>query len=99
MKNIVISADGDRMVYSVPDEVGKNLRKYCMEFLDWLYTNPKADKYRMGGAYCYNEQAFVEYLNKIVYKKEVCIFVENLGWIDFNLPLPDKYKDCQFFNF
>ena len=29
MKNIVISADGDRKVYSVPDAVADNLTRYC----------------------------------------------------------------------
>ena len=29
MKNVVISADGDRKVYSVPDVVANDLSKYC----------------------------------------------------------------------
>ncbi len=29
MKNIVISADGDRKVYLVPDVVASDLQKYC----------------------------------------------------------------------
>ena len=42
MKNIILSADGDRMVYSVPDAVADNLEKYCMEFIDWLEASPSA---------------------------------------------------------
>ena len=32
MKNVIISADGDRMVYSVPNLVADNLTEYCIEF-------------------------------------------------------------------
>ena len=49
MKNVVISADGDRKVYSVPDVVADNLREYCIEFCDkWLQSSPQAKKYRKG---------------------------------------------------
>ena len=41
MKNIVLSADGDRMVYSVPDAVASQLEDYCMEFCcHWLPDSP-----------------------------------------------------------
>ena len=47
MKKVVISADGDRKVYSVPDVVAENLEKYCMEFCTtWLWESPHAKKYR-----------------------------------------------------
>ena len=39
MKEIIISADGDSVVYSVPDDVANHLRKYCIEFCDkWMKT-------------------------------------------------------------
>ena len=31
MKHVIISADGERKVYSVPDVVADNLAKYCMD--------------------------------------------------------------------
>lgn len=34
MKHIIISADGDSMVYLVPDEVADQLDKYCLSFCD-----------------------------------------------------------------
>ena len=34
MKEVILSADGDSIVYSVPDEVANDLRKYCIEFCD-----------------------------------------------------------------
>ena len=55
MKNVVLSADGDRMVYSVPDSVADRLDEYCLAFTEWLYASPHARKYRIGGGLCYNE--------------------------------------------
>ena len=31
MKEIILSADGDSVVYLVPDVVADNLEKYCIE--------------------------------------------------------------------
>lgn len=45
VKNVVLSADGDRMVYSVPDIVAENLQEYCLRFCDrWLPTSPPCRK-------------------------------------------------------
>ena len=33
MKEVIISCDGDSMLYLVPDEVADNLRKYCIFLL------------------------------------------------------------------
>lgn len=98
MKNVVISADGDRKVYSVPDVVADNLREYCIEFCDkWLQSSPHAKKYRKGGGVCFNEEDFIEYLNTWIFPNQKSVFVENLGWIDFDIPAP--YTDCPQFNF
>lgn len=52
MKEIIISADGDSVVYSVPDDVANHLRKYCIEFCDkWMKTGPHAKRYRIKGVY------------------------------------------------
>jgi hypothetical protein len=59
MKNIIISADGDRMVYAVPSAVADNLEKYCLEFCrNWLWKSPHAQKFRMEDGVCYNETPF-----------------------------------------
>lgn len=100
MKNIVLSADGDRKVYCVPDIVADNLTKYCTEFCTkWLQKSPHAKKYRKCGGVCYNEEDFIEYLNTWVFPNEESVFVENLGWIDFQSKLPAPYTDCPEFNF
>ena len=43
MKEIIISADGDSLVFFVPNDVADNLRKYCIDFCDkWMKTSPQA---------------------------------------------------------
>ncbi len=70
MKNVILSADGDRVVYSVPDDVADNLDRYCNQFCnEWLHTSPNAKKYRVEDVVCYNEADFIDYLNKWVYKQ------------------------------
>ena len=39
MKEIIISADGDSVVYSVPDDVANHLRKYCMKLTRLIIGN------------------------------------------------------------
>ncbi len=100
MKHVIISADGDRMVYSVPNVVAEHLEEYCLEFCcTWLETSPDAAKYRKNGVFCYNEADFIDYLNQYVFPDEPSVLVENLGWIDYDHPLPERYKNCQMFNF
>ena len=100
MKNVVISADGDRKVYSVPDIVADNLSKYCIEFCTkWIRNSPHTKKYRIRGGVCYNEDDFIEYLNTYVFPNEKSVLVKNLGWIDFRTKLPAPYCDYPEFNF
>ena len=100
MKNVILSADGDCVVYSVPDVVANNLREYCIEFCDeWLWKSPDAKKYRSKNGVCYNEEDFIEYLNKWLFPNQISKFVENIGWISKNSQIPQKYKDCPRFNF
>ena len=100
MKNVVLSADGDRMVYSVPDVVAGRLEDYCMEFCcHWLPDSPHAQKYRVNGVLCYNEADFIDYLNRWVFPDQPSLLVKNLGWIAFDQPLPKPYRSCPQFNF
>ena len=100
MKNVVISADGDRKVYSVPDVVADNLREYCIEFCgNWLMNSPNAKRYRKGGMCCFNEDDFIEYLNTWIFPDEKSVLVKNLGLIEFDSKLPAPYTDCPEFNF
>ncbi len=100
MKCVLLSADNNPSVYSVPDVVAKNLRKYCIDFCDkWLRQSPNAKKFRIGGGVCYNEKDFIEYLNTWISPDEPSVLIENLGWINSKADIPEKYKDCEWFNF
>ena len=100
LKEVIISADGDSIVFSVPDAVADDLRKYCIDFCDkWMKTSPAARKYKTKGAYCYNEADFIDYLNKYVFPEQKSVFVKNLGWTDLGRNLPVEYKDHPYFNF
>ena len=100
MKEVIISADGDSIVYLVPNEVAADLRKYCIDFCDkWIKSSPHAEKHRVKGGYCYNEADFIEYLNNYVFPEERSVFVKNLGWTDLGNDLPVEYKNHPYFNF
>lgn len=100
MKKIIISSDGDSIVYLVPDDVADNLKRYCIEFCDrWMKTSPYAKEYRIKGGFCYTEADFIKYLNKYIFPEQKSVFVKNLGWTDLGKNLPDKYKDYPYFNF
>lgn len=105
MKEVILSADGDSIVYLVPDVVADNLRKYCIEFCDqWLWQSPDAKKYRhinQDGEVCvaYCEEDFIDYLNKHVFPHEKSMFVKNLGWRDLGKSLPKDYQHHPYFNF
>lgn len=85
MTNVLLSADGDIKVYSVPDIVAKNLDEICMEFS------------LMGGYY--NEEDFIDWLNKYKYPYKKSVFVENIGFCYNESERPSKYQGCKWFNF
>ena len=100
MKEVILSADGDSVVYAVPDIVAENLMKYCMDFCTgWLHNSPDAEKYRIGGGVSYTEADFIEYLNRFVFPHEKSKLVMNLGWTDLGKNLPAKYSHYPYFNF
>ena len=100
MKEIILSADGDSIVYLVPDDVANNLSEYCIEFCDkWLWTSPKAKCYRTQQGVCFNESDFIDYLNKYIFPTQKSIFVKNLGWTDLGEKLPLEYQGHPYFNF
>ena len=97
MKNVILSADGELGVYSVPDVVAENLAEYCIAFCnDWLRNSPDAEKYRHGSYVCYNEADFIEYLNTWVFPDEQSEFIKNLGYCT---KIPAPYSQYPSFNF
>ena len=100
MKEVIISADGDSMVYLVPDTVADNLSRYCTFFCDkWMKKSPNAWKYKTAGGYCYQEADFIDYLNEYVFPDQKSVFVKNLGWTDLGRNLPSAYQHHPYFNF
>lgn len=102
MKEIILSADSEAILYSVPDVVADELEECCMEFCgNWLWESPHAYQYRKndnGMAYvCYNEQDFIDYLNKWIFPNEQSTLVRRLGC---NIEdLPKEYEEYPQFNF
>lgn len=100
MKEIVLSADSDSIVYLVPDVVADNLSEYCIEFCDnWIWKSPDAKRFRTKLGVCYNEADFIEYLNQYIFPDQKSKFIKNLGWTSCGKNLPKKYKFHPYFNF
>ena len=108
MKHILLSADSEPSVYSVPDIVADNLEEYCHEFCDkWLHESPHAGEYRTPFGVEFNEDDFIKYLNTWIFPNEPSVLVETLDWSVINaaingrgkLRLPEKYETCEWFNF
>lgn len=100
MKEVILSADGDSILYLVPDVVAENLEEYCLEFCsNWLRNSPDAEKYRKGGFLCYSESDFIDYLNNHIFPDCESKMIKNLGWTDFGENLPVEYKEHPYYNF
>ncbi|MBR6307531.1 MAG: hypothetical protein IKR39_02895 [Lachnospiraceae bacterium] len=85
MKNVILSADGELKVYSVPDKIERELEEICMEFS------------REGGYY--DEEDFVDWLNRYKYPYQKSQFVENIGFVNDEKDIPAQYRECKQFNF
>lgn len=100
MKEVILSADGDSVLYLVPDVVAENLEEYCLKFCaDWLWNSHNAQKYRVGNAVCYTEADFIEYLNVYLFPDCESKMIKNLGWTDLGENLPEEYREHPYFNF
>lgn len=103
MKNVLLSADSEISVFSVPDEVADNLEQYCLEFCcNWLHKNQKAAKYRveMGGVIgvCYSEKDFIDYLNQYICDEQSRLIETLVDVYDKNA-LSIEYVGLPYFNF
>lgn len=102
MRQVILSADGEAMLYSVPDAVAERLEEYCMDFCTrWLWQSPEAEKYRqtVNGVtgVCYTEADFVEYLNTCLFPDRPAVLVRGLGCPFYDIP--GQYRDLPRFNF
>ena len=103
MKSVLLSADGEISVFSVPNEVAENLEKYCLEFCcHWLYESPNAEKYRtkVGDTVgvCYSEKDFIDYLNQYICEESSKLVATLIDVFD-EANLPKEYVGLPYFNF
>ncbi len=103
MKNVLLSADSEISVYSVPDEVADSLEEYCLEFsCNWLHNSPDAAKYRIRigdtVGVSYTECDFIDYLNEYVCR-ERSVLVEKLNDVYDLREVPGKYARLPWFSF
>ena len=104
MKKVLLSADSEISVFSVPDTVADNLEKYCLEFCEhWLYESPYAEKYRVKKSgktvgVCYSEMDFIDYLNQCVCDEQ-SVLVETLTGVVSKADLPKEYSKLPYFGF
>lgn len=103
MKKVLLSADNEISVYSVPDAVADDLVKYCMEFHSkWLWESPDAAKYhvtiRGSSGVCFDEKDFIDYLNKYICKEQSTL-ISTLNGIFNEKELPEEYAGLPYYNF
>jgi len=85
MEKLMLSADGDIMLYEVDKQILNNFDNLIEQFFEWKKTN------------CYDEQLFVKFLQQ-KYGNEAIKFIKNLGWFDYN-NIPKEYESIKWFNF
>lgn len=85
MKKLMLSADGDIMLYEVNKQILDDFDNLIEEFFKCKKTN------------CYNEQLFVKFLQRKC-GNEAIKFVKNLGWFDEN-NIPKEYENVKWYNF
>lgn len=110
MKEIMISADSPISIYLVPDEVAENLREYCMEFLDELYTFSNNRELEIidnehqpsdqEEAVQYDETGFIYWLNEKKFPNQKSSLVRTMTWDEFEDGLKiNAFDENLWFNF
>lgn len=100
MKNVILSADNEVKLYSVPAIVADNLDRYCWDFAaSWVWHGPESGKYlKLFGSHyvaVFNESHFIDYLNKWLFPDQPSAFVKALG----SYEIPEEHKDYPRYNF
>jgi len=103
MKRILLSADSEISVFTVPDKVADNLEQYCLEFCcNWLYKSPNAEKYRFKTdgviGVNFNEKDFIDYLNQYICAEQSSL-ITTLTKVYVGDELPEEYVGLPYFNF
>ena len=100
MKQVILSADGDQYLYSVPDPVAENLDRFCMEFLHWMQHTPEGTKkYWVGRGFMFTEADFIDWLNTSRFPEQRSQLLENLGEWDLREKILAEHPDIPHYNF
>lgn len=101
MKEIILSADGELSLYSVPADVADNLADFCIKFAtEYVWHGPNAKFLRLCGEQyvaIYDDKDFIDYLNEELYPQMRSKKIETVG--SFDDGIPSKYKNIPWFNF
>ena len=85
MEKLMLSADGEIMLYEVHKKILADFDNLIEQFFQWKKTN------------CYDEQLFVKFLQQ-KYGKDAIKFIKNLKWFDDN-NIPKEYENIKWYNF
>lgn len=105
MKEVILSADGDLCLYSVPADVADNLDNVCNEFAsDYVWHGPSNAKFLkyIGEMYvaCFGVEDFITYLNEEVYPQMKSVKLKTIGDFDcFANGIPEEYQHIPWYNF
>ena len=99
MKPVILSADGDQYLYSVPDPVAENLDRFCMEFLHWMQHTPAGKKYWDGRGFVFTEADFIVWLNENRFPEQRSQLLKDLGEWDLREKIFAEHPDIPHYNF
>jgi hypothetical protein len=92
-----VEFNGDPTDYDIadlPEEAVTNFADFSSDFFDWLYDkNNEHDYWWLDSkgrkdAVCYRSEAFIEWLNKVHYKKEVAKKIDENNFTEDISKLP-----------
>ena len=101
MKEVILSADGDLSLYSVPAEVADNLATVANEFaLNYVWRGEKSGRflelYEDRYVAVYDEEDFIEYLNTVLYPQKLSHKIKTI--YDFDC-VAEEYAKIPRYNF
>ncbi len=85
MEKLMLSADGDIMLYEVNKKILDDFDNLIGQFFQWKKTN------------YYDEQLFVKFLQQ-KYGNDAIKFIKNLGWFNEH-NMPKEYENIIWYNF
>ena len=103
MKEVILSHDGEAVIYQVPAEVAADLDRFCWDFAaNWVWHGPENAKYlrnfgngQLGAVF--GAPDFIDYLNKWVFPGQPSRRIKGLGCFDYEVP--EEYRNYPQYNF